>query len=101
MKLAGGDAARHDIPEDNDEVECKVITETVMEGSVTNPSSSSAINETLFGDQLNSSSALNATDSVTLPAYIAYTSFVLFRFAFHGFRFLTFLIFVVLFWLLG
>jgi len=51
-----------------------------MDGGATNPPSSSAINETFFGDQLgNSSRIANATDSPQiLPAYIAYTSFVLF-----------------------
>jgi len=50
-----------------------------MEGSDTNPSFSSAINETVVGDQiLNSSLAANSTESLILPAYIAYTSFVLF-----------------------
>jgi hypothetical protein len=58
-----------------------VITETVMEGGITNPPHSSAINETFLEDQIaNSSASANATDAVILPAYIAYTNFVLFRF---------------------
>ena len=58
-----------------------MITETVMEGGITISPPSSAINETFLEDQIvNSSSSVNATDAVILPAYIAYTNFVLFRF---------------------
>eukprot|EP00090_Calanus_glacialis_P020817 TRINITY_DN32134_c0_g1_i1.p1 TRINITY_DN32134_c0_g1~~TRINITY_DN32134_c0_g1_i1.p1 ORF type:complete len:520 (-),score=78.63 TRINITY_DN32134_c0_g1_i1:357-1916(-) len=50
-----------------------------MEGGITNPPPSSAINETFLEDQIaNSSASANATDAVILPAYIAYTNFVLF-----------------------
>ena len=52
-----------------------------MEGGITIPPPSSAINETFLEDQIvNSSASVNATDAVILPAYIAYTNFVLFRF---------------------
>ena len=72
----------HDNPKQpDDEVENEVITETVMEEGITNPPPSSAINETLLEDQIgNSSSSVNATEAVILPAYIAYANFVLFRF---------------------
>ena len=58
-----------------------MITESVMEEGITNPPPSSAINETYLEEQItNSSASVNATNAVILPAYIAYTNFVLFRF---------------------
>jgi len=52
-----------------------VITDIVMEEGASNPPPSAAINETFLE---NSSTIANITDSLILPAYIAYTSFVLF-----------------------
>ena len=56
-----------------------MITDIVMEEGASNPPPSAAINETFLE---NSSTIANITDSLILPAYIAYTSFVLFRFSF-------------------
>ena len=50
------------------------------EGDIIPPSNPALNDNVLQGPLLNTSSGENSTDALILPAYIAYTSFVLFRF---------------------